>query len=84
MKLKAKKVTLRQGWTAEITEEWFTVYKRLGADNVFAYAIIDLDDNIFAYPFGEFGWNSGHKCRTHEAAHAYLIEKGSESPWEAA
>ena len=73
---------LREGWIQEITEEWLTIYKRAGADSLFAYVIIDLDDNIFAYPFGKFGWNSGHKCQTREAAHAYLIEKGSESPFE--
>lgn len=72
---------LREGWEVDL-ELGFTVFKRTGTPSVFAYVIIDPEGYIRAYRFGEFGLYSGRLCRTIEEAHAYLIEKGSESPWE--
>lgn len=73
---------LREGWEVETDHSGCTAYKREGAASILAYAIVDPDGEVRAYPSGEFGLHSGRFCESMEEAHAYLISVGSESPWE--
>jgi hypothetical protein len=73
-------LTLRDGWQACTTEHGDTyLYPPKKPTTCWSY-YVDLDaDMVAAFPHG------GFQCRvfdTIEEAHAYLIESGSESPWE--
>jgi hypothetical protein len=72
---------LREGWEMDCNELGFTLFKRTGAFSVL-YVIIDPEGCVLAYRFREFGLSSGREVDTIEEAHAYLVENGSESPWE--
>lgn len=76
------RLKLREGWE-ETHEYGFIAYKRKGAEDLFAYVLIDPSTNIRAYPLGEFGLYSGFWCDSLEEAHEYLLSVGSDSPWEA-
>ena len=72
---------LREGWEVETDSVGRLIYKRVGADSLFAY-VIEGPFAVRAYPHGDFDLYYGRVCETIEEAHAYLIESGSESPWE--
>jgi len=74
---------LREGYEVETDSTGCMIYKRVGADSLFAY-VIEGPFAVRAYPYGEFGLYSGRVCESLEEAHAYLIAVGSESPWEVA
>jgi hypothetical protein len=74
---------LRDGWTMTIDASGYINWKRIGAPDALAYVIM-ANGAVYAYPLGAWGENSGELCDSLPEAHAYLVENGSESPWEEA
>lgn len=74
---------LREGWEAETDSVERMIYKRVGADSLFAY-VIEAPFVVRAYPYGDFDLYYGRVCESLEEAHTYLLSVGSESPWEVA
>jgi hypothetical protein len=65
-----------------IDESGYIGWKRIGAPDALAYVIMINTGAVYAYPFGKWGGDSRELCDSLLEAHAYLIESGSESPWE--
>lgn len=74
---------LREGWQSVKTETMTWLFPPKATTTSFDfYAYVDVDVNdiqVAAYPHGGY---QEQLFDTIEEAHAYLIEKGSESPWE--
>jgi hypothetical protein len=75
-------LTLRKGWQAFTPHEGYSTYLYPpDTDPTGLYFYVDMDaDMVAAYLHGDARY-----CRvfdTIEEAHAYLVENGSESPWE--
>jgi hypothetical protein len=70
---------LREGWTA-VTSGATTYIYPPGESTTGIRWYVDMDDDeIAAYPNGD---RQAQVFDTVEEAHAYLLESGSESPWE--
>lgn len=70
---------LREGW--EVREEYDTEKRWViptGADFEHAYAVIDFNAEVHAYPFGA---DEAVFVGTIEAAHEHFLSVGSQSPW---
>jgi hypothetical protein len=75
---------LRKGWTIGKNDNYNSksdwIFK-VGEDWQYAYALL-VNNKIFAYPHGLDSYPDSFEFDSIEDAHAYLIESGSESPWE--
>lgn len=72
---------LKEGW--EIREDWGTEKRWVlptGGDLGRAYAVIEFNREVRVFPFGKN--LETNFVGTVEQAHEYLLNVGSDSPWE--